>query len=152
MKNLMLALLMLTFGSAVAKENDKITLDLHYLCLNTVAAGLNWSSGKWVQANYHPLGQFQLEIMIIDTVFSDGSKHEFIHFTRNGDSGNSHCGNERSGMGALLFGELSCSETGETIIFSQEESRGGISSLLGSESSGDERDSLMVAPFTCQKT
>ena len=64
MKNLMLALLMFTVGAVDAKDEDKIISDSHYRCLNTIAAGLNWSGGRWVQATFNPFGEFQLEIEI----------------------------------------------------------------------------------------
>lgn len=148
MKTLILILLMLTISSAVAKDKDRIVSDSLYLCLNTAAAGLNWSGGKWVEASFHPLGEFQLDIEIDETVFPDGSKHQFIHFTRNGDSGKSHCGME---MTPLLLDDPHCFQFGATITFSKEELRGGISMLLGSTGTGDTRDSLLVIPFTCQR-
>ena len=147
---LIIALTMVTVGVLAkdAKDKDKVISDSHYLCLNTAAAGLNWTDGKWVATTFHPLGEFQLEIEIDETTFSDGSKHQFIHFTRNGDSGHRQCGME---MTTLSFIEPHCFQSGETITFSEEESRGGISKLLGSTGSETERDSLVVMPFTCQK-
>jgi hypothetical protein len=149
MRNLILALLILTIGSAVAKDDkDKIITDLHYLCLNTIVAGLNWTGGKWIEATFHPLGQFQLGIFIAETTFSDGSKRQFIHFTRDGDSEHSHCGAE---LLSFSVDGWVCERAGETIIYSEEQSRGGISRILGSTSTEDSKDSLVVIPFTCQK-
>jgi len=148
MKALLLVSLILSAGSVAAKEQDKVIRHLHYLCLNTIAAGLNWTGGKWVAGTFPAFGEFQLEIEIDEVVFSEGSKHQFIHFTRDGDSGHSHCGAE---MVPSLDPGWTCTQIGETIVFSEEGSRGGISYLLGSESDAASRDSLVVAPFTCQK-
>jgi hypothetical protein len=149
MKNLVLVLLISTVGPVAAKDQDKVVRDLHYLCLNTIASGLNWSSGKWAQVTFPALGEFQLEIEIDERVFSDGSKHQFIHFTHDGDSGHYHCGAE---LALSCEPGWTCITVGQTTVFSEDESRGGISYLLGSESSATAgRDSLVVAPFTCQK-
>jgi hypothetical protein len=97
MKHLILALLIVAATGADAESKDSITLDDHYLCLNTSAAGLNWSGGKWVPASFHAMGEFQLEVMVIHSVFDYGTAHDFIHFTTNGDSGlNGHCGMEKT--------------------------------------------------------
>lgn len=148
MQRLSLAFLALLSCTALAKDADKVILDAHYSCLNTVVSGLNWENGRWVPHAYAPLGMFQMEIMIVETTFTGGIKHQLIHFTTEGDSQHSHCGAEFS---PSLDPEYSCTQLGRTIVFSDDASRGGISMLLGSESTEDSRDTLSVAPFTCQK-
>jgi hypothetical protein len=149
MKHLILTFLVLTIGSAIAKDRDSITLDDHYLCLNTAAAGLSWKGEQWIPASFHAMGEFQLEVMVIHSVFTNGSEHDFIHFTTNGDSGmNSHCGME---MTPTLLDDPHCFQGGKTITFNKGILKGGISMLLGSTGSDDSRDSLVVMPFTCQK-
>jgi len=150
MQRLFLALLVLICSCAVAKDADKIIFDDRCICLNTVVSGLNWNGGRWVTGTFQPLGQFQMEIMIIETMYAGGSKQQFIHFNWDGDQVHEHCGMETS-VADWIWGGYSCTQLGQTIVFSKETSRGGISTLLGSTSTASARDTLMVAPFTCQK-
>jgi len=149
MQRLFLALFGLLSSATLAQAADKITFEAHYMCLNTVVSGLNWEHGSWAAHTYAPLGMFQMEIMIVETVFPRGDKHQFIHFTLDGDSEHSHCGMETNSVS--IVNDYSCVQVGETFVFSTDTSRGGISRLLGSVSTENTRDSLMVAPFTCQK-
>jgi hypothetical protein len=139
-------------SNAVAKD-EKVSLDLHYTCLNSAVAGLEWHSSRWTPTRYNSLGQFQLEIKITDDdATADEPKHQTIHFLRNGDSGNDRCAAEyHPGMFDTL---LVCTDAAiaSTYIFSQSVERGSMSHLLGAIGTEDRRDSLVVMPFTCQKS
>jgi hypothetical protein len=148
-------LLILAFiGSAVLAKDvpkDKIVFDQNYICLNNVVAGLEWKSGKWTPSSYHPEGSFQMEIEKVELA-GESEFDQVIHISINSDSEKWHCGMHFNIVDRMFDpGEDICYSAGVTISFSEKEERGGISRLIGALSTGDDRDSLTVSPFTCHK-
>ncbi len=130
---------------------DRTISDDRYICLNSIASGLEWANGQWVLSGYTPLGQFQLQVTVLERTIGKDSKQTLRKFAWNADFGSSTCVSESNVWLEAVYGEVSCVVSGHTILFSERELRGGISSLLGATSVGATRDSLVVRPFTCQK-
>ena len=119
-------------------------------CVSRTSSGLNWQNGQWVPTTYTPLGEFFLRVYIVDTFLGKDTFPTFssLNFERISDAEKEHCGTQWNSMWGSLNG-ISCTISGQTIIYNLKTERGAISSLLGAISVESSRDSLAVSPFVC---
>lgn len=126
------SLLLLVFGSSLAQT---------FACQFIASSGLNWNSGRWESTSFHTHEPFFFGITAENGITSFKGNYSLERLPLTCDKK------------ARELKTHSCSTASGTFIyFSESTQRGGIATLFGSSLlEKDERDSLSVQPFVCQK-
>jgi hypothetical protein len=114
--------------------------DGNYGCVMNVSGGLKWVNGSWKLTNFKPEN-------ILISVKENGSK---LKYKSNSFEGEYDCSTENLLTVKTKF--LNCHDYfGSVVVFDEVTLKGGSSFLFGSISKSNDRDSLSVNEFTCQK-
>jgi hypothetical protein len=113
-----------------------------YACQFLKDGGLHWSGSDWVLRGFNTDPHFFLKtagtrVTPESAALASGSPSLVMHCHESVQS--------RPNLAVCING------AGRALVFDSGSSKGAFSSMIGSTGNGDKRDSLSVAPFTCQK-